>query len=117
MKKYIQTVLMLILAFASSSVFSQGKVPKYVSITFIKSKSADLLLSEKEFWTQVHQQSIKDGKESAWYLYHVKYPGGTTAAYDYVTFHVFTDWKQVEKHHTEFAESSRNKGEIVWEQL
>lgn len=116
--------------------FSYGqnsRPPKYISMAFIKSRSEDFLLMEKKEWVQVHQQLIKEGKKIAWYLYRVKYPGGSSAGYDYVRFDVFADWKQVEAPNgnagattqivhpnldvSDFTQKTAQCGEIVWEQL
>lgn len=115
------------------NLFSQTSAPRYISIAFIKSKTDEFLTLEKDRWAAIHNQSIKDGKKSAWYLYDVKYPGGEKAHYDYVQFIVFENWKQVEmsgndvdetikKIHpklnvAEFKVKTNQSHEIVWEQL
>jgi len=107
-------------------------VSKYISMAFIKSKSPDFTQSE-EIWSSVHSQLIKEGKKVGWYLYRVKYPVGSSVAYDYVRFNVFTDWKQVEAPYAgvndvikkvypavnvmEFNKKTDQTREVVWEQL
>lgn len=116
----------------SNAAVSQTAKPAYVLLAFIRSKSPDFIVQEKEFWSPVHQQLIKQGKKSAWYMYRVKYPQGTSASYDYVRFNVFTDWKQAEApyagvdeiiqkvhagRNTEISKKADQVREVVWEQL
>jgi hypothetical protein len=130
----LHAFLILSLSCVNLTAFCQNATaPKYVSIAFIKSKSADFINIEKEQWVPVHRQLIRDGKKIAWYMYRVKYPTGTKKDYDYVRFNVFADWKQAEgpyaglpetlkKIHPDFNADEFNKKvsasrEIVWEQL
>jgi hypothetical protein len=118
----------------SGKSFSQStKAPKYVSIAYIRSKSADFLKIEKEQWVPVHQELIRQGRKIGWYLYRVKYPAGTQKEYDYVRFNVFADWAQAEDPYRDLAgvvakvhpgtayeslvAKHNTSGEIVWEQL
>lgn len=130
------TCLFLVIFFfclTISSFCQNTAAPKYVSIAFIRSKSADFLTLEKEQWVPVHHQLIRDGKKIAWYMYRVKYPAGTKKDYDYVRFNVFAEWKQAEAPYAELPETLKkvhprlnadefnkkvnDSREIVWEQL
>lgn len=95
MKKII-FLLPVCFLFVSFTTYSQNPdSSKYIDVSYIKSRSADYVNFEKEVWKPIHQQLIKEGKKSAWYLYKVKYPQGTTANYDYVVVNVFPEWNQL----------------------
>jgi hypothetical protein len=136
MKQNLYTpALILVTILLSVPIIStaQTAAPKFVSILYVKSKSAEFLATEKELWAPVHKQFISEGKKIAWYLYRVKYPRGTKAEYDYVRFNIFSDWKQAEAPYAglenvvkkvhpnltaeELSKKTDQEREIVWEQL
>ncbi|HYG17348.1 MAG TPA: hypothetical protein VD816_00400 [Ohtaekwangia sp.] len=96
-------------------------------------KLRGFLQTEKEQWLPIHQELIRQGRKTAWYLYRVRYPEGIDKKYDYVRFDVFTDWKQVEAPYRDLAAVVAKvhprlksdeliahraaSGTIVWEQL
>lgn len=79
------------------NAFSQNPdSSKYIEVSYIKSKSIDFVKFERETWKLIRQQMIKDGRQSGWYFYKLKYPQGTTTDYDYVTVNVFPEWSQLD---------------------
>jgi len=128
---HLSYTLMIISSLLLPASGQTTPAPKYISMAFIKSKSPDFIEGEKEI-AVMHSQLIKEGKEIAWYIYRVKYPGGSNAPYDYIRFNVFTDWKQVEAPNTAVSDALKKgrpassqeelnkraaQSEVIWEQL
>ncbi len=51
---------------------------------------------EKEVAKPIHQEMINMGKQEAWYLFAIPFPGGTNAEYHYATVRIFSSPEQLE---------------------
>jgi len=44
---------------------------------------------ESELWMPVHEERIRSGEMAAWELFSVRFPGGTSPEYNYVTINKY----------------------------
>ncbi len=95
----LSRMLMLLVFLVSSNVYAQDNGPTYFQLAYMKvkpGKYSDYLKLETEIWKPIHQERIKQGKATGWYLYQVMYPSGTNAEYDYVIVNSGSDWNSIE---------------------
>jgi hypothetical protein len=99
MKTVQKFTLLAAFLFCSLSLLAQTQEPMFFIVETMKStpnKSADYEKNEREIWKKLHQERIKRGLIVSWNLYAVRYPSGSSTAYDYVTVTVIQGMKKVE---------------------
>ncbi|MFM9949949.1 MAG: hypothetical protein ACKV1O_18580 [Saprospiraceae bacterium] len=75
--------------------FAQNDEPNFYIIETMKSKPGmtdDYVDAEMKVWKKLHQERKKQGKITEWYFYNVRYPSGTSTAYDFVTVTGVKGW-------------------------
>ena len=75
--------------------FSQNDDPSFYIIETMKSKpgmTGEYVDAEMKVWKKLHQERMKQGKIVEWYFYEVRYPSGTSTAYDFVTVTGVKGW-------------------------
>lgn len=99
MKTAQKITLIAVLFFYSLSLLAQTQEPMFLIVETMKTmpnKSAEYEKNEREIWKKLHQERIKRGLIVSWNLYAVRYPSGSSVAYDYVTVTVIQGLKKVE---------------------
>lgn len=66
----------------------------FVVISYMKSKSADYVSVEKDMWTPVHNEMIKQGKKVWWGFYQMMSPSGTSEDHNFITIEVYNSPSQ-----------------------
>ena len=95
----------LLLCFLMSTLFTptaygQDQPPTFLIIDNMKVKpgmTSQYLDAETKVWKKIHQERKKAGNITDWALYEVRYPSGTSTAYDYVTVTTVSGWDGIEK--------------------
>ncbi|MBK7790672.1 MAG: hypothetical protein IPN73_01390 [Saprospiraceae bacterium] len=96
-----------------SGVFAQTKPSTFFIVETMKTKpgmSDEYVKSEMEVWKKVHQERQKLGKIAGWTLYQVRYPAGTSTAYDYVTVTSVNGWAGIGEFYTGWDFEKIGKG-------
>lgn len=95
----------LLLCFLTSTLFTstaygQDQPPTFLIVDYMKVKpgmTSQYLDAETKVWKKIHQERIKAGNIVNWNLYEVRYPSGTSNAFDYVTVTTVSGWDGIEK--------------------
>jgi hypothetical protein len=83
---------------AQSGTPTQPSGPRYLQVDYMKvapGKAQAYADLEKE-WRPLHQEQIRAGKIAWWALYDVRFPGGDSAEYNYVTVTAFNRFQDME---------------------
>jgi hypothetical protein len=67
----------------------------FVEINFMKTlpgKEDEYVRQEKEIYKPIHQEFIKNGNRTAWYLSQLVVPLSENSKYNYITSNYFNDW-------------------------
>lgn len=84
----------------TSTAHGQDQPPTFLIVENMKVKpgmNTEYLNAETKVCKKIHQERIKSGNITNWTLYEVRYPSGTSAAYDYVTVTSVSGWDGLEK--------------------
>ena len=91
-------------------VRSQDQQAMYFQLAYMKvkpGKYADYMKIEKEIWKPIHQERIKKGQSTGWFMYEVLYPSGTEAEYDFVIINAVNSWNGIEHMYDGYMEMAK----------
>ena len=77
----------------------EPKSRRYASVHFHKAtpgKAGDYVRALREYWKPLHDQLVKSGKIAGWVATAVRYPGGSSRPYDFVTVMFYENFAAIE---------------------
>lgn len=102
-------VLFLVLGQMPSQA-QQADEPSFFILDYMKVKPGQYgryLDLEKKVWKKIHQERMKQGKITGWWLYSVRYPGGTDTEYDFITVNRVKGWNAIDSFYSGWGNAYR----------
>lgn len=98
--KTIQVLLCICCIFCIPGISTaQDNAPTFFLVDYMKAtpgKEGDYIKTEQEVWKAIHQKRISQKIITGWYFYEIRFPGGSSRTYDYVTVTRVQGWDKVE---------------------